>query len=443
MLDMRARSHALLAVTVLVIGCGPAQVSPSPSVGAVSPASSAVASASASPTESVASPSPSRSPAAGSTWHQVASLKDAAASRSGIVGFAGGYVVMRDGSRVWFSADGKTWTPVALPFKTSKDSNGIELKADAHAIASDGRQLIVVGSYTHEPCDPQQGTGGGPECIGSPISWTSTDGKAWQSSYPWPGPTVPKPYNQGSEFTTAWPVPTGGWNAAVAYFAGEAGGVGGIFHSADGLAWKALPKTPPTKLTGSPNPPELWGVGASDSTGRTVVGAAWYLSGGTGSVTRLFSTTDGNTWTPLEGFPGDGSDTIVAIPPVIGGSTSWLFGGVDKTPVPTVWSSPDLATFSAVGLPTGSQDARGSLNALIRSAQGYVATGQVSLGEQSRRASWISADGASWALLARGLETPISSDADGPDIVADGPAGVLGLTWTFDSDMPAIVWLLD
>ena len=83
------------------------------------------------------------------------------------------------------------------------------------------------------------------------------------------------------------------------------------------------------------------------------------------------------------------------------------------------------------------------LNALIRSAQGYVATGQVSLGEQSRRASWISADGASWALLARGLETPISSDADGPDIVADGPAGVLGLTWTFDSDMPAIVWLLD
>jgi hypothetical protein len=377
-----------------------------------------------------ATPSASASPTL--AWQQIGST-----TGGRIVGFAAGYVALGGSSQLEFSPDGRTWTAERVPFHASKDVHGIALEATVEGIASNGRQVVVVGGYGHVPCQPDSGAGGGPQCPSSPISWVTTDGVNWTSSYPWRGPGAPKPYRQGNTFSTVWAVPSGGWDAASLDIAGEAGAAERIYHSTDGLSWTAL-ASPPNAFKGAPEPTEIWNLGLADSTGRRLVGGYWYLPNGD-SVARLFSSVDTKTWTTAHTFPiNERVDLGLAPDPALG--PLWIIAGEDSTSVPTVWTSADLVTWSAHHLPTAAAGARGSVTGLAVTKLGYLAVGQLADGPDGSpyHASWISTTGTDWVRLA----TPGSPGDDGPDNVADGPAGVLGFANYNGSEDPPGVWLL-
>ena len=434
---MRSRLSAWFVVFVLA-GCGAA--TPSSSGPTVSPGSEA-ASASAPASGAPSTPEPSVSPPAPSPtaiaarWEQIGS-----ATGGDVVGFGAGYVALGGPSDIESSVDGRAWSPARLPFKASKDPNGIRLAAQAAAVATDGHEVVVVGGYTHGPCRPAGGAvGGGPECPSSPISWVTSDGRTWTSSFPWHGPDAPKGFWQGSSFSTVWAVPTGGFDAAVMNVAGEAGEAGDIFHSDDGLAWTPLPATPPKKLAGAPNPTELWDVGLADATGRRLVASYWYLAGGD-SVARLFSSPDGGSWTSLDGFPGQGVQVGSAVAPDPALASVWIVAGQDASSYPAVWTSPDLATWTAHRLPTASPAAQGRITDVVATSLGYVALAQLADGPDGTayHASWLSANGSDWTPIA-----PVGgADGAGPDVLADGPNGIVGFALYDGSDVPPGVWTL-
>ena len=431
---MRSRAAGIGVIAMVLAGCAAvAQPSASPSA-SLAPTVGPLAVPSPTATPST-TPSPSPSLAAGPAWQVVGT-----ATGGDVVGFANGYVALGGTADVEFSTDGRTWTPVRVPFHASKDPHGIALGAAAQALATDGHTVVVVGSYTHTPCKPANGAvGGGPECPSSPISWVTTDGATWNSSFPWHGPGAPKGYTQGTQFTNVWSVPTGGWDAAVMDVAGEAGAAGTIFHSADGLAWTPLPATPPTAFKGSPNPPELWHLGLADAGGLRLVGGYWYLSGGD-SVARLFSSPNGLAWTALSGFPGNGVNADVALAPDPAHAPVWIVAGRDASAMPTVWTSSDLTTWAAQELPTTSPTVEGTVSSIAATHLGYIAVALLTDGPDGTpyHASWLSPDGVTWT------ELPAAgpSGNDGPDLIADGPAGIIGFDVYNGSEVPPGVWML-
>jgi hypothetical protein len=435
-----ARPGTLMAIALLVVGCGSSSPSASPpaSLATAGPATTPVASGSASPAPtSLPSGSPTVAPSAtpfGSSlaWHAIGTLD---AER--IVGFTGGYVATNGSQAVSYSADGSSWERIRLPFKVTTDPHGIKLTAQADAVATDGTQVIVVGGYEHAPCTPQASgeTGGGPQCPSSPIAWISSDGRTWTSSYPWNGPALPHRYKQGDAFTTVWAVPTGGWDAADAYISGEAGAAADIWHSADGLSWSAFSATPPTTLEGSPTPPELWDVGAADSTGRRVISGQWY--GPSLTATRLATTQDGESWTTIDTFPGADVSVFAMLPPT-SASSAWIVAGSDGSERATAWTSPGLATWTALSLPTPQATIQGRVTALGATSRGLIALGWTSTDPDAAptQATWVSADGHAWSEL-----TP-APDSGGPDVLADGPAGVIGVSLGYHDTDPSVVWAL-
>lgn len=446
---MAARLGTMALVTLFIVGCATAQVTPSPSAEpTVSPPPSASATPSPSPTPiptPTTGPSPSLTLGPGSSlaWQRGGTIPGKNVYSSVIVGFAGGYVVLGL-STVSFSADGQKWTAVDLPFHHSKDQHGIPLEDQAESIATDGTRVVVVGGYGHIPCTPADGrVGGGPECLTSPISWVTTDGLTWRTSYPWRGPATPKPYNQGLGFSTVWAVPTGGWDAALDYVAGEAGGAGSILHSADGLTWTALPSAPSVVLKAAPSaqPPEFWGPAAADAEGRRLVAGTWYVQHGDGadSVTQLLLSADGSLWKDVASFPGTAGDIEEVIPPTPADGNAWMLAGNDAHGQPTIWTSSDFSTWSLVNLPTGAPEGTGRIDHLSVTRLGLVALGSVvdAPDADSHQATWVNLDGVHWTQLA----TPTGAEA-GPDSAADGPAGVIGLSTGSDTDVPAVIWRL-
>ncbi len=379
-------------------------------------------------------PSPSGVAASSTlTWRQIGT-----ATGGDLVGFAGGYVALGGKTGVEFSSDGASWTPEALPFHSSKD-HGITLGAGPSAVATDGHLVVLAGGYDHGPCTPMPGlTGGGPECPSSPISWTSTDGKTWHSSYPWHGPGAPKGYSQGNEFTTVWAVPTGGWDAAEAYPAGEDDVAGRIYHSSDGSAWTPLPTSPPAALKGY-QAAEIWHLALADPSGVRLVGSYWYAAGGGSDARQFSSSPDGSRWTLVKSFAGNevSAETGVAPDPKL--AALWILGGSDTSSAPTVWTSPDLATWTAIPLPMAAPATGGSISSIAATSDGYVAVGQVNAPDgTSVHSSWLSPDGVAWTQL----PTPGTPGDDGPDVVADGPAGPVGFAYYNGSEDPPGVWAL-
>ena len=437
---MRTRLGVVIAVTFVVIGCtANGQPSSSPAAGSTASPLPVLTEPASIPPSSSAPASTEPSQAAALAWQKIAQN-----TGGDVVGFAGGYVALDsqgNGSNVLYSADGRTWTSVALPFRASKDPHGIPLEANAMGIAADGPEVIVVGGYGHVPCTPQAAgeTGAGPACPSSPISWLSSDGTHWQTSFPWRGPGAPKGFSQGNAFSTVWAVPTGGWDAAAEDVAGEAGAAGGIFHSTDGLSWAALPSSPPTTLKEAPNPTELWDVGLADQSGRRLVAGYWYPTGDS-SVVGLFTTVDGQKWTAVDTFQGANATVESGVTPDPNRSSLWMLAGADAMSLPTVWTSPDLNVWTAHHLPTALSGAQGSLSAIAETHLGYVALGSLSDGTDGNayHSSWLSSDGIAWVQLA----TPGTSGDDGPDVLADGPAGVIGFAQYNGSDVPPGVWLL-
>jgi len=447
----RLLGASLLSI-VLIAGCGS---------GATSPGGTPAPGASASPTTSAAAPAtPSPSPAAtptpdpltGLAWQPIGTI--ASPNIRGVVGFADGYVAVDSTLNVWFSRGGATWQASKLPFKVKKD----KLEAHVQAITTDGTRVLVVGAYEREPCRPGPAlTGGGPECPLAPLAWISDDGRTWTSAYPGPLPADPKGYDQGSEFVAAWPVPTGGWDAALSYWNGESLHGRDLMHSADGLKWTALEPAPST-VTNDSDPFPWTHDGVADGSGLRLLWQGWsdftrepFASGAGRPTFTLATSPDGRTWTAIDGFDGKDVEVTAGLAPTAEPSSPWILAGAsgfadENTSVPTLWTSTDTSTWTATILPTPNGLIATPDGVLIRGVQslvdgsiGYVAVAAAWDGEQADQATWLSHDGLTWTAM----EHSSSGSVFGPGIVADGPAGVIGIgPDQTDPDHAVAVWQL-
>jgi hypothetical protein len=312
------------------------------------------------------------------------------------------------------------------------------------ALATDGKEVLVVGGYFHEPCPtPPRGDEGAPGeiCDYSPITWISDDGATWTAGYP---------DSVTGEFVAAWPAASGGWDAASSTWYGDCLGGQDLWHSDDGLAWAQLTPSPPAPWEGyDPGVP----VGIASASGRSLLAAS--ERGGDG--TTLSTREDGGSWTVLEDFPGQGVLVWAGVPPV-GGMTRWVLGGgqgpLEGPTVPVAWSSEDLVSWKATRLsvhPSSIPWSEGgavvtAVNALVVTERGYVAvgaamdTGLAGAADASvaSHETWVSDDAITWIQLP-GAGRPMLDF--GPGLLADGPAGVIGVGSTH-TDGESAVWQL-
>ncbi len=416
-----------------------------------SPAPTPTADAAASGATDLPSPSPEPWVAITNSlaWHRVGSIP---ADVARLVGFDAGYVALSgDGLSTYFSRDGRAWRRTKLPLDppgrggVSADSNG----RVGRSLATNGSEVLLVGGYSHPPCgqtDPGS-TGDGPDCDYSPVAWLTTDGRHWTTILPDTGTL---------EFVAAWPL-NGGWEAAASSWSGETLGGRSLWRSPDGLAWARSGPRPPAPWEGyDPDVP----VGISDASGMVLLAAA---ERGDDYTTTLASRDPGGSWQVLDGFPGAGSQVIAGTAPE-GTRNRWVLGGLayDEsgcdpdtdgdlcgTMTPTVWSSADGVAWTASALETGTavppseEDelplAVTAVESLARSGRGYVAVGtEANHWQGARHDTWVSDDGVTWTRL--GQADPPTFDY-GPGLVADGPAGVIGISATAKESRSA-VWEL-
>ncbi|MBP1705722.1 MAG: hypothetical protein H6Q36_1461 [Chloroflexi bacterium] len=442
---MRRLAGSIALIVIVAAACTSAATVSPLSAPTTSPAPSAVVTPSpvaiptaTQPPSSVPIPSPTATATPVSisdlAWQRVTTL-DGAALGGDIVGFAGGYIVTSD-DKVFWSADGTEWTAVTIGSRVAD-------------IASDGRTVLLAGAEERDcgpdPCEPGSTGCGGPVCKASPVAWRSVDGLSWERSKPWPVAAVDSDAYRALE-TALWSVPTGGWDAVLSYLTGDTSNLVGVFHSDDGLTWVALPADLPASIGGSAEEP-FWGPGAADETGRRLL-AGWVFAGDS-VQTSLFTSPDGGSWTWLEDFPEPGLMVSAVLASSAGGSPLWSVAGTgaidpgDDSGRPTVWTSPDLAFWSGQTLAMG-DSVSGWVSALSPATFGYVAVGRLVLAPETDPVdmSWASADGVdAWIPLA----VPTEPGVQGPSVVADGPAGVIGIRWADDSGdepVPAIVWAL-
>jgi hypothetical protein len=448
-----ARLAAILASLALLGGCA-AGSTPSPAT--VVPTASPSPSPFGTPSPA---PSVSAQPTSDLAWHTIGAIpvKSENILNAALVGFAKGYVaVERGSSSVRFSADGQTWREVRLPFKVTKD----EFNPEANAVTTNGTQVLVVGGYYNKPCAPGPPmTGGGPGCPPYPLAWVSDDGVTWQSAYPGPRPSDPPGYDQGSEFVAAWPVPTGGWDAALSYWQGESLHGRSLWHSSDGIHWTQLEPTPALDTGNSDRFPWVH-AGAADQAGIRVLWQGWtdFTAGGNGvPVMTLATSPDGRSWTTVDGFAGRGTGIGAGVAPA-GGQVRWVLAGSSgigddySAAVPTVWTSEDRVTWTATVLPIVPTSADGQIigrtgrgTSVVLTRAGYIAVGTrvleagMDAGMDADHWTSISEDGLTWVALPP-VGTP-GTDSD-PAIVADGPAGVIGLGAGQTGTDQAVVWQL-
>jgi hypothetical protein len=400
---------------------------PSPSPSSVAPTAAPSPLGTQSPVPAV-----SEEPTADLAWHAIGVIP-AEAEIAGVVGFADGYVALERGSRsVWFSADGQAWRAIQLPFKVKKDEHGRRLETRTQAVTANGTQVLVVGGYEHEPCQApgEVSTGGGPECPFYPTAWISGDGVTWKGAYPGPEPPEPRGYDQGSEFVAAWSVPTGGWDAALSFWEGETLTGRDIWHSSDGITWTELEPGPAADV-GSVVQFPMAHAGAADQAGRRVLWQVWFVGGAYNAVTTVATSPDGQVWTPVADVAGQGTDISGGVAPD-GAHSRWvLVGGSGigedySSAVPTVWTSEDRVDWVATALPfvagagcaEDEEECGGAMaTSVVDGRAGYVAASGGPL-------TWLSQDGLAWVELPA-VAAPGSHV--GPWMVADGPAGVIGI----------------
>ena len=126
---------------------------------------------------------------------------------------------------------------------------------------------------------------------------------------PGPKPADPPGYEQGSEFVAAWPVPTGGWDAALSYWQGESLHGRDLWHSSDGIAWTQL-EPAPTLNTGDSDKFPWVHAGAADAEGIRVIWQGWsdFTAGQGVPVMTLATSPDGRSWTSVDDFAGRGAE---------------------------------------------------------------------------------------------------------------------------------------
>jgi hypothetical protein len=335
---------------------------------------------------------------------------------SGLVGFDAGYVAL--GRRepflqpvAWTSTDGRSWDVTSLSkWVRNCPGNGPEGDEDVPdalttAIATNGRQVIVVGAEHHLTAATCANVGAGTR----PIAWVSDDGRTWRRSKPF--------YAEGANdrAEAVWAIP-GGWRAVTTAPRCT------LWQSADGLDWKSIGEL---KDGLSPD------VCIATSADGTIVSSRRELGF---SRLRLYRNLDGLglTWQPIDNAGGCEKGATDILPPRSPGLDAWVVLSDLKicTSVDLkAWSTNELGMFVCC---------RGRI---AQTRFGAIAIGDTCYGggvvcpDLGARA-YLTADGATWSRL----DHPKAYD----DLyVADGPAGVLLLgTGPDDLYWPA-VWLLE
>jgi hypothetical protein len=255
-------------------------------------------------------------------------------------------------------------------------------------------------------------------------------------------------------------VPTGGWDAALGYWAGPSTHGRDLWHSADGIHWTRLEPAPALDTGNSDKFPWVH-EGAADAQGIRVLWQGWtdFTDGGNGvPLMTLATSPDGRSWTTIDGFVGRGTLVSAGVAPA-GSHGRWvLVGGSGLTydwsaSVPTAWTSEDRVTWTATVLPIVPTSADGQIigrtgrgTSVVLTRAGYIAVGTKDMdggmdgGMATDHWTSISEDGLAWVELPP-VGTP-GADRD-PASVADGPAGVIGIGASpTGSEVAATVWQL-
>jgi hypothetical protein len=441
---MRAKPRRPLLVLVMAVvligGCGTAVPDRSPT-----------RTSAADPGSGLQRPSPAP-PTTDLAWDRIGRI--APAPVIDVVGFSKGYVAVwrwpESGTLMAsFSPDGREWRRVQLPFAPPRGEQSYNVTATVRALATNGRQVLAVGRYEYEPCQ-EEVDGWGLACPTRPVSWLTDDGVTWRIGQA-PPSVDPGGAVLGSEYIAAWPVATGGWDAALAIRSApgdaanivsptivpeNAAGKGrSLWHSTDGLTWTELGSV---RLPGDPDVVGARYGGAAEGAGRRVLWEAFSRAGTPGVTTRLAAAADGRTWMALEGFPGDGASIMVGLAPR-SPSGRWLLAGSSELAGSgaTIWSSDDLVEWRTVPL------AAARITDVVAGAGGHVAAGSLTgvgtptADPTADALTWASGDGATWVAIPR-IAGPDAGP--GPDLLASGPAGVIGIA-TRGGDA-SIVWQL-
>jgi hypothetical protein len=160
----------------------------------------------------------------------------------------------------------------------------------------------------------------------------------------------------------------------------------------------------------------------------------------------LATSPDGRSWTTVDGFAGRGAEISAGVAPV-GDHSRWVLGGASgigpdySSSVPTVWTSEDRVTWTPTVLPIPAPHGGGRVASIALAPAGCVAAGTIFVDDGGAE-TWtsFSEDGLTWVELPHVAKTEGESD---PTIVADGPAGVIGIgAGPTGSENTAAVWEL-
>jgi hypothetical protein len=335
-----------------------------------------------------------------------------------LVGFGGGYVALASGELeapvAWFSNEGRDWTSTTLsslvpncPGFGAPGSSAPVPDADGAAIATNGRQVVVVGA--EHPNDPASCSDGGSI---RPIAWISDNGRTWRRSAPF--------YTGGpnGRATAVWAMPDG-WEA-VADDPGA--GTLAVWHSADGLTWESI-----GPLAGPTESAEVFAVAAAG--GTVIVSRATGIVG-TGGVHLLMSS-DSRTWSPIDKAGGCETGATQIVAPATPGLNAWVV--VSGTRICT---SVNLTDWSTKELPI-------SVWRVAQTRFGLIADGDTCFGAGTNcpdpgPRAYLTVDGVTWSPLAHPKAYYGRALADGPAgvlLIGDGPdasGGLVSGVWVLE-----------
>jgi hypothetical protein len=300
----------------------------------------------------------------------------------GFVGFDAGYVGFGNsdvGPWASTSVDGRTWVVSRLAKLTLPcGATSGPIYPDADLAGGASNGHEVILVGAEQLRDPQAC----PEGAIRAMVWVSSDGQTWQRST-----DFAELGRLNSRATQIWPVPHG-WQALVDE---PMAGVTSLWESTDGLAWRE---------------------------GTLHGGQTWTQLN---EQEGFLALDDDQTWRPVA-YP-EACDRGTVVPPAAS-SEPWILFRSETTCVSrdlTDWQS------NSIDAPSG-----WNLYSWAHTRYGTIVSGSTTDCVCDDPSQYVSSDGLAWTRVSDGL---------GMSLMADGPAGVLGITGA--SDEPQTVWLLE